>query len=108
MTGSLSPSPVLGRYIWARQWGLNCADQIVSYAAAGFDPQVNRIKRRAVEFRILAVGYANGATPRTQLWTHDRKLGCQAIGFIERDMSVFEDHAALVFELFAYDEIKIE
>src|SRR5271169_1568520 len=79
-----------------------------SSVVACFDPVRNRIKRRPVEFPVLAVGNANGATSRTQLWTYDRKLGCQAIGFIERDMSVFEDHAALVFELFAYDEIKIK
>jgi len=30
------------------------------------------------------------------------------IGFVKRYISVFEDHAALTFELFVYDEIKIK
>src|SRR6266446_911140 len=82
--------------------------QIVSRAAACCGPHGDRIKRGAIEFLVLAVGEPNSATPRTQLRTHDIKLACKGIGFLESDLSVFEDHTALIFELFAYDEVKIE
>ncbi len=82
--------------------------RIVSRAAACCGPRGDRIKRGAIEFLVLAVGEAYSATPRTQLRTHDIKLACEGIGFLESDLSVFEDHTALIFELFAYDEVKIE
>jgi hypothetical protein len=50
-----------------------------------------------IEFLVLAVGEANSATPRTQLRTRDIKLACKGIGFLESDLSVFEDHTALIF-----------
>lgn len=71
-------------------------------------PRGNGIERGAIEFLVLAVGEADGATPRMQLWTHDIKLACEGIGLLESDLSVFEDHTALVFEIFAYDEVKIK
>jgi hypothetical protein len=47
-------------------------------------------------------------TSRTQLRTDDAKLARETISLIHRDFCAFEDHAALVFEIFADDEIKIE
>src|SRR6266403_4611899 len=82
--------------------------QIVSRAGACCGPRGDRIKRGAIEFLVLAVGEANSATLRMQLRMHDIKLACKGIGFLESDLSVFEDHTALIFELFAYDEVKIE
>jgi hypothetical protein len=84
------------------------ATWLFSGGAASFDPHGNRIKRRPIDFPVLAVGNSNGATSRTQLWTYDRKLGCQAIGFIERDVRILEDHTTLISELFADNEIKIK
>jgi hypothetical protein len=72
------------------------------------DPHRDRIERSPTEFPVLAVGDPNGASPRSQIWTHDRKLACEAFGPFERALSVFEDHAALTFELFVDDEIKIK
>jgi hypothetical protein len=72
------------------------------------DPQWDRIERSPIEFPVLVVRDANGATPRTQIRTHDRKLACEALGPFERDLSVFEDHAALTLELFVDDEIKMD
>src|SRR6266700_2353128 len=69
-------------------------------------PHRDRIERCAIEFSVLVIRYANGATSRTQIRTRDRKLACEALGFFERSLSVFEDHAALAFELFVDDEIE--
>jgi hypothetical protein len=71
-------------------------------------PYWDRIERRAIELSVLVIRYTNGATPRTQIRTHDRKLAGEALGFFECDLSVFEDHAALTFEFFVHDEIKTE
>jgi hypothetical protein len=85
-------------------WAIDDASPVMTC----LDPQWDRIKGSPIEFPVLAVGDANGATPRTQVWTHDRKLACEALGPFERDLSVFEDHAALTLELFVDDEIKME
>src|ERR1700736_3017530 len=82
--------------------------QIASRVTTCSHPHGNRIEWRAIEFPVFAVGNSNGATSRTEIRTHDRKLACQAIGLVERDICVFQDHAALIFELLAYDEIKIK
>src|SRR5712675_1785193 len=61
-----------------------------------------------VELVTVSVGDAHGTSLGTQLGTNDAKLAREAISFIDRVFRVFEDHAALVFELRADDEIKIE
>jgi hypothetical protein len=68
----------------------------------------DKLDRSSVELVTLSVGYAHGTSLRTQLGTNDAKLAREAISFIDCAVCVFEDHAALAFELRANDEIKIE
>ena len=65
------------------------------------------IDRSTVELGTVSVGDPHKSYG-TQLRTGYAKLICQAIGLVDRDFCVFEDHDALIFELFAYDEIKTE
>jgi hypothetical protein len=65
-------------------------------------------ERSTVELPAVCVGNSHGAPPRTQLRTDDAKLARETISLIDRDFRVFEDHAALAFEILADNEIKIE
>jgi hypothetical protein len=67
-----------------------------------------KLDRSTVEFVTVPVGDAHGTSCRTKLGTNDAKLAREAIGFIDRVIRVFENHAALAFEVRADDEIKIE
>src|SRR6266403_4211905 len=79
-----------------------------SSAMGRFQPRRDKVDRSTVELVTVCVGNAHGISPRTQLRTSDTKFAREAISLIDRDFCVFEDHAALVFEIFADDEIKIE
>src|SRR6266403_2347188 len=79
-----------------------------SCAMERFQPRRDKVDRSTVELVTVCVGNAHGISPREQLRTSDAKLAREAISLIDRDFCVFEDHAALVFEIFADDEIKIE
>jgi hypothetical protein len=68
----------------------------------------DRVDRSTVELLTIFVSNSHGTSPRTQLRTDDTKLARETISLIDRDFCVFEDHATLVFEIFADDEIKIE
>src|SRR5262249_35297754 len=68
----------------------------------------DKLNRRSIELVTLSVGHTHGTSLRTQIGTNDAKLACETIGFIDCAVCVFEDHAALAFELRADDEIKIE
>src|SRR5205814_6702221 len=68
----------------------------------------DKLDRSTVELVIVAIGNAHGTPCRTQLGTNDAQLAREAISFIDCVICVFEDHAALVFEVRADDEIKIE
>src|SRR5207302_7201689 len=72
------------------------------------DGTISAIDRRTVELLTVCVSDSHGTAPRTKLRTDDAKLNRNTISLIDRDFCVFEDHAALVFEIFANDEIKIE
>jgi hypothetical protein len=62
----------------------------------------------AVELSTVSVGNAHSISPGTQLGARQAKLVREAVSLIDRDFCVFEDHDALIFELFVYDEIKTE
>src|SRR5260370_34469873 len=79
-----------------------------SCATGRFQPRRDKVDRSTVELVTVSVGDAHGTSPRTQLGTNDAKLAREAISFIDRVFCVFEDHAALVFEICADNEIKIE
>src|SRR5438034_10086818 len=64
--------------------------------------------RKTIELLTVCVSNSHGTPPRTQHGTDDAKLARETISLIDRDFRVFEDHATLVFEIFADDEIKIE
>jgi hypothetical protein len=64
--------------------------------------------RSTVKLLAVCVSDAHSTAPRTKLGTDDAKLARNTISLIDRDFCVFEDHAALVLEIFANDEIKIE
>jgi hypothetical protein len=72
------------------------------------DRTISAIDRSTVKLLAVCVSDAHGAAPRTKLGTDDAKLTRNTISLIDRDFCVFEDHAALVLEVFANDEIKIE
>src|SRR5258708_18613507 len=67
----------------------------------------DKADRSTVEL-LTVCSNSHGTSPRTQLRTDDAKLARETISLIDRDFCVFEDHATLVFEIFADDEIKIE
>ena len=96
---SLSFSPALSPQFANR--ALTVHDRTISSAAGKLD-------RSTVELVTVSVGNAHGTSCRTQLGTNDAKLAREAVSFIDRVICVFEDHAALVFEVRADDEIKIE
>src|SRR3954467_5117451 len=68
----------------------------------------DKIDRSTVELVAVSVGNAHGTSCRTQLGTNDAKFAREAVSLIDRVIRVFEDHAALAFEVRADDEIKIE
>ena len=68
----------------------------------------DNVDRSTVELLTVCVSNPHGTSSRTQLRTDDAKLARETISLIDRDFCAFEDHAALVFEIFADDEIKIE
>jgi len=73
-----------------------------------FQPRWDRVDWSTVELVTVSIGDAHRTPRGTQLRTDDTKLAREAVSFIDRVLCVFEDHAALVFELRADDEIKIE
>jgi hypothetical protein len=66
------------------------------------------VDRGTVELLTVCISNSHGTSSRTQLRTDYAKLARETISLIDRDFCIFEDHAALVFEIFADDEIKIE
>src|SRR5207302_10743876 len=73
-----------------------------------FQPRGDKVDRSTVELLTVCVSDSHGTSPRTQLRTDDAKLARETISLIDRDFCVFEDHATLVFEIFADDEVEIE
>jgi hypothetical protein len=59
-----------------------------------------------VELLTVCVSNSHGTSPRTQLRTDDTKLARETISLIDRDFCIFEDHAALVFEIFAAGDVE--
>ena len=68
----------------------------------------DKFDRSTVELLAVCVSNSHGTSPRTQLRTDDANLARETISLIDRDFCIFEDHAALVFEIFADDEVEIE
>ena len=68
----------------------------------------NKLERRAIEFVTVSVGHTHGASFRTQVRTNDAELARKALSLVDRVFSIFEKHAALIFELCTDHEIKIE
>src|SRR3954451_18107665 len=68
----------------------------------------DKVDRSTVELVAVSVGNAYGTSCRTQLGTNDAKFAREAVSLVDRVIRVFEDHAALAFEVRADDEIKIE
>ena len=68
----------------------------------------DKLERRAVEFVVVTVGDAHGASRGTQLGSNDAKFAREAVGLVDRIFRIFQDHAALAFELCTDDEIEIE
>ena len=86
----------------------NSRDRALTVHDGTSSSAADKLDRSTVELVTVSVGNAYGASCRTQLGTNDAKLAREAIGFIDRVICVFEDHAALAFEVRADDEIKIE
>src|SRR6476469_9384874 len=66
------------------------------------------VDRSTVELLTVCVSDSHGTSPRTQLRTDDAKLARETISLVDRNFCIFEDHTALVFEIFADDEVEIE
>jgi len=62
----------------------------------------------AIKLGTIRVGDAYGISLETQLGACHAELVGQTVSLVDRDFCIFEDHDALVFELFADDEIKTE
>jgi len=71
-------------------------------------PWRDKIDRSPVELVAISIRNTHGTSYCTQLGTNCAKLAREAIGFINRAFGVLEDHAALIFEIRADYEIKIE
>jgi hypothetical protein len=68
----------------------------------------DKADRSTVELLTVCVSDSHGTSSRTQLRTDDAKLARETISLIDRNFCIFEDHTALVFEIFADDEVEIE
>jgi hypothetical protein len=68
----------------------------------------NVIDGSTVKFSTVSVCNAHSISSGAQLRTRHTELTCEAVSLIDCYFRVFEDHDTLIFELFAYDEIKTE
>jgi hypothetical protein len=71
-----------------------------------FHPGWNRVERSTIELPVFSVGDPDRTALAFQLGKYRTKFVCKLHGAVRGTVQILQDHTALVFVVFANDEIK--